>query len=80
MTTAKISENSEIILGRLQRRYHKSKTAIIEQALKKYEDQIILDEINEAYARLKEDKKAWKEELEERHVLEGTIGDGLDNE
>lgn len=48
--------------------------------LKKNEDQVILDEINEAYACLKEDKKAWKEELEERHELEGAIGDGLEGE
>ncbi len=28
----------------------------------------MLDEINEAYSRLKEDKKAWKEEIEEKII------------
>ena len=80
MSTAKITEQSALILDRLHRRFHKSKTALIDQALKRYEDQIILDEINEGYARLKADKNAWKEELLEREELEGTIGDGLEDE
>ena len=80
MTTAKISPSSARILERLQHRYHKPKTVLIDLALKKYEDQIFLDEVNEGYARLKKDKKAWQEELEERRELEGTIGDGLEDE
>jgi hypothetical protein len=48
--------------------------------LKKYEDQILLEEINEGYARVKADKKAWEEELKERQEFEGTIGDGLEDE
>lgn len=80
MTTAKISSGSARILNRLQRKYHKPKTALIESALKKYEAQIFLEEINEGYARLKANKKEWKEELKERQELEGTIGDGLDDE
>lgn len=80
MTTAKISPNAARILERLQHRYHKPKTVLIDLALKKYEDQILLEEINEAYARLKKDKKAWQEELQERQELEGTIADGLKDE
>lgn len=80
MTTAKISAQSARILDRLQRLYHKPKTALIDAALKKYEDQIMLDAINDGYARLRTDKKVWKEELNERQELEGTIGDGLEDE
>lgn len=80
MTTAKISQETARILERLQRRYHKPKTLLIDLALKKYENQILLEEINEGYARLKADKKAWEEELKERQELEGTIGDGLEDE
>ena len=80
MSTAKISEQSVRILDRLHHRLHKSKTALIDQALKKYEEQIFLDEINLGYARLKADKKAWVEELMEREELEGTIGDGFEDE
>lgn len=80
MTTAKISPKTARILERLQHRYHKPKTVLIDLALKKYEDQILLEEINEGYARLKADKKAWEEELIERQELEGTVGDGLEDE
>lgn len=80
MSTAKISEQSVRILDRLHHRLHKSKTALIDQALKKYEAQIFLDDINEGYARLKGDKTAWAQELIEREELEGTIGDGLEDE
>jgi deoxyribodipyrimidine photolyase-like uncharacterized protein len=80
MTTAKISQKTARILERLQRRYHKPKTVLIDLALKKYEDQILLEEINEGYARLKADKKAWEEELKERQEIEGTVGDGLEDE
>lgn len=79
MTTAKISPKAARILERLQQRYHKPKTALIDLALKKYEDQILLEEINEGYARLKADKHAWEEELIERQELEGTVGDGLED-
>lgn len=80
MSTAKISPATARILERLQHRYHKPKTVLIDLALKKYEEQILLEEINEGYARLKADKKAWEEELKERQELEGTIGDGLEDE
>lgn len=80
MTTAKISQKTALILERLQRRYHKPKTVLIDLALKKYEEQMFLEEVNEGYARLKADKKAWEEELKEREELEGTIGDGLEDE
>lgn len=80
MTTAKISPNSDRILNRLHHRYKKPKTVLIDLALKKYEEQILLDEINEGYARLKADKNKWEEEIKERKELEGTIGDGLGDE
>jgi predicted transcriptional regulator len=80
MTTAKISAHASRILNRLQKRFHKPKTLLIDQALKSFEDQLLLEEINEGYARLKADKKGWKEELEEREELQGTIRDGLEDE
>jgi hypothetical protein len=80
MSTAKISLKSSQILERLQRRYHKPKTALIDLALQRYEDQVLLEEINAGYLRLKANKMAWQEELHERKELEGTIGDGLEDE
>ena len=80
MTTAKISLETACILERLQRRYHKPKTVLIDLALKKYEDELLLEEINKGYARLRADKTAWEDELNERQELEGTVEDGLEDE
>ena len=38
-----------------------------------------LDECNRAYARLKADPKAWRQELEERRAWDVTLGDGLED-
>ena len=36
-------------------------------------------EFEAAYARLKKDKKAWREELKERSAWEATLSDGLED-
>jgi len=38
-----------------------------------------LDECNRAYARLRADPKAWKQELDERRAWDVTLSDGLED-
>jgi hypothetical protein len=38
-----------------------------------------IEECNAAYARLRADPKAWKEELEERALWDRTLADGLED-
>jgi hypothetical protein len=38
-----------------------------------------IDECNRAYARLRANPKAWKEELEERKAWDVTLADGLED-
>lgn len=38
-----------------------------------------LDECNRAYARLKADPKAWKQELADRKAWDRTLNDGLED-
>jgi hypothetical protein len=38
----------------------------------------LLDQLNLDYASLREDATAWQAELAERHILDGTLLDGLD--
>lgn len=40
----------------------------------------LLSATNRAYAILKADSQAWKEELQERALWEGTLSDGLEPE
>ena len=56
----------------------KTKIDIIEDALKSYRFHERMRILNDEYERLRSDKKAWAEELEERQELEGTLLDGLE--
>jgi hypothetical protein len=40
----------------------------------------LIGETNRAYAVLKADPKAWKEERQERALWDGTLADGLESE
>ena len=53
---------------------------VLDDAIERYRRDKFLDEVNAAYARLRADPEAWKEELDERLVVEGTLMDGLENE
>ena len=54
--------------------------AVLDEAIEHYQRERLLDEANAAYARLKSDPKAWKEELAERAQWDGTLADGLERE
>ncbi len=41
--------------------------------------QRLLAETNQAYAALRADQDAWREELKERTLLDGTLADGLES-
>ena len=53
---------------------------MLDEAIEHYQRERLLDEANAAYARLKSDPKAWKEELAEREKWDGTMADGLEKE
>ena len=76
--TARISAASDHIIEELVNTTGKSKVDIIEEALKSYRFHERMRLLNEEYERLRSDKKAWGEELEERKQLEGTLLDGLE--
>ena len=52
--------------------------AILDEAVEHYQRERFLDQVNAAYSALRKDPKAWKEELAERALWEGTLADGLD--
>ena len=64
----------------LAEREGKSMQTVLDDAIEHYRRDKFLDEVNAAYARLRADPEAWKEELDERLVVEGTLMDGLENE
>lgn len=77
-TTVRISHRARRTLGALSKDTGKSMSDLVEQALETYRREKFWKDCNEAYARLRNDPKAWKEELEERKAWEVTLADGLD--
>lgn len=78
--TARISIKSDCIIQELSQLNKKSKIEIIESALENYRHVERMRLLNESYQVFLEDKDAWREEEEERVELEGTLGDGLEED
>jgi hypothetical protein len=78
--TARISQKSDEIAEELHAITGKTKVAIIEIALEEYRFREKMRLFNEAYAKMRNDKTAWEDEMKERAELEGTLADGLEDE
>lgn len=76
---AKISERSKKSIQEIVRTTGESQIDVIEHAVLAYLREWRMQKLNEAYARLKQNKQAWKEELHERSILDKTSGDGLED-
>ena len=76
----RISPHAKATLRELAKRERKPMQAILDEAIEHYHREKFLDDVNAAYACLKADPEAWKEELAERQEGEGALMDGLENE
>ncbi len=76
----RVSEESFLKIHDMARRMGISKQDIIDEALDKLERTNIMKQANEAYARLRQDPQAWKEEIEERALWDITLKDGLEDD
>lgn len=76
--TARISGESDHILQELVVKTGKSKIEIIDEALKSFRFHERMRLLNMEYEKLRSNKEAWNQELEERKELEGTLNDGLE--
>ena len=76
----RISAHAKATLRELARHEGKPMQSVLDEAIDHYQRERFLDEANAAYARLKSDPEAWKEELAERELWDGTLADGLEKE
>lgn len=53
---------------------------ILERAIEDYRRKRFLEDANRAYNALRQNQKAWAEELEERAVWDATLSDNLEDE
>jgi len=76
----RITPRSKSVLRALAEREGKPMQAVLDEAVEHYQRDKFLDEVNAAYATLRNDPKAWKEEQAERALWDKTLADGLKDE
>jgi predicted DNA-binding protein len=76
----RISAKSKATLRELAKSEGKAMQTVLDEALEQYRRDKFLDQVNEAYSRMRANPKAWKDELAERQLWEGTLMDGLETE
>ena len=79
-STVRISKEVQNRLRDLSQQEGNSMQAILEKALKLYEERAFWEKTNRAYAALKANPRAWEQELEERQEWEVTLKDGREDE
>jgi hypothetical protein len=78
-TTVRISPETRSLLREISSREKRSIQAILDTAVEEYRRRRFLQEVNQAYARLREDAAAWEDEQKERSHWDLTLADDLED-
>ncbi len=76
----RISRQSKATLREFADHDDSSIRKVLDEAVEQYRRNRCFQELNEGYARLQADPKAWQEELDERQLWDTAMADGLDSE
>jgi hypothetical protein len=76
-TTVRIREETRAALRDLARETNESLQEVLAKAVEAYRGKRILELTNSAYAVLREDPQAWREEQDERAAWDATLSDDL---
>jgi len=79
-TTVRVRPEAHKALREMSKERGVSITQLVDEALERLQREDLLRRFNEAYARLREDPKAWAEVLAERAEWDCTLMDGLEDE
>jgi hypothetical protein len=79
-TTVRVSEPTHRTLRELSEQLDESMQGILDRAIEDNCRKRLLERANAAYAALRGNPEAWKDEQAEREVWEATLSDGLDDE
>lgn len=74
--TVIISESAHQLLQQLADLEKTSTDVVLDRALEIYRREVFLRQANAAFAALKSDEEAWREELKERELWDKTVADG----
>ena len=75
--TVRISDSARGTLRALARAEGKSMLALLDEAVEVLRRQRFLEQVNAAYAALRDDPDAWSQVEAERGEWDGTLSDGL---
>lgn len=78
-STIRITNGTREILDEIAAEEGRPMSVILAEAVERYRRERFFASINDGYARLRGDEKAWKKELEERAHWESTLADGLED-
>ena len=67
-------------LQQLAKQRKESMTKVIEDLLEEHRRRSFFEGLNNDYAALKKDKKAWEEQIKEQSLWDSTASDGLEDE
>jgi hypothetical protein len=79
-TTIRVSKTLYNNIKDLSLKFNENMQDIMEKAILQYEKQCFFRELELSYAKLKETKEDWNEELQERNLLDNTLIDILDDD
>ena len=79
-TMIRVEEKVRKKLRDLAARTGGSMQQLVADAVEEYERRLFWQQVNSEFAALRNDPKAWKQELEERAAWDATLSDGLEEE
>jgi len=80
MPTTRISGPSREVLRRLAEESGESRQAILDKAVEMYRRHRFLEKTNRAFAALRANRKAWEQELAERHAWDIARRGGIERD
>lgn len=78
--TVRIGALAHRTLQELAEQTSSTMQAVLEKAISEYQRKYFLEGLNADFAALRNNPRAWQEELEERALWDSTVADGLEDE
>lgn len=78
--SVRIPARAHEALKHIAERTGQSLQEVLDRAIEEHRRRILLEEANAAFAAIKNDPKAWRQELDERAQWDGTLADGLEDD
>lgn len=79
-TTVRIKLETSQTLRDLAASTGRAMQDVLADAVEAYARQLLLDQTNDAYARLRTDPEAWQQEVTEREAWEATLADNIESD